>query len=170
MKWIGALLFISMTTCIGLYVSKQLHDRPKHIRDVKSTLQIVEAEMMYSQHPLQEVFRILAAQAPVPIQSFFSRLYKRMDLPDEHFYTIWEEETIKLRSETALGKNEQEILLQFGKTLGQHDLIQQQKNIALAQTHLQRELEVAQEQASTYGHMARGLGVLSGLLIVLLLI
>lgn len=159
-----------MTTCIGLYVSKQLHDRPKHIRYLKSTLQMVEAEMMYSQHPLQEVFRILAIQAPAPIQSFFARLDQRMEMQEDHFYTIWQEEMVELRSETAIGKNEQDILLQFGKTLGQHDLIQQQKNIALAQTHLQRELEVAQEQASTYGHMARGLGVLCGLLIVLLLI
>lgn len=170
MKWIGALLFISMTTFIGLYMSKQLHDRPKHIRYVKSTLQMIEAEMMYSQHPLQEVFRILSSQAPEMIQPFFARLYQRMKLNEVDFYHIWEEEVAILQYDTALGKSEYEILVQFGKTLGQHDLIQQQKNIALTQTHLQRELENAQEQASTYGQMVRGLGVLSGLFIVLLLI
>lgn len=161
-----------MTASIGMYVSKQLHDRPKHIRYLKSTLQILEAEMMYSKHPLQEVFRILATQAPPPIHSMFEGLYIRLrDNPEnDEFYTIWKEEMDTLSNRTALGKNDQEILLQFGKTLGQHDLIQQQKNIALAQTHLQRELEVAQDHAITYGKMARSLGILSGLLIVLLLI
>lgn len=172
MKWIGALLFISMTTWIGFHYSKQLHDRPKHIRYLKSTLQILEAEMTYSKHPLQEVFLILAIQSPSPIQSIFSALHKRMENnhDNEDFNTIWTEEIEGIRYKTALGKNEQDILMQFGKTLGQHDLLQQQKSIILTQTHLQRELEVAQEQAITYGKMARSLGVLSGVFIVLLLI
>ncbi|HLR15605.1 MAG TPA: stage III sporulation protein SpoIIIAB [Bacillota bacterium] len=172
MKWIGALLFISVTTWFGFYYSKQLYNRPKHIRYLKSTLQILEAEMMYSKLPLDEVFRILAKQAPPPIESIFMDLYTRMQNNQNHvdFYTMWAEEMNKVTEKTALGRNEYEILLQFGKTLGQHDLAQQQKNILLTQTHLQRELEMAQEQAGTYGKMAKSLGVLCGIFVVLLLI
>lgn len=172
MKWIGALLFISMTTWFGFYYSKQLHDRPKHIRYLKSTLQILEAEMTYSKQPLQEVFRILSIQSPAPIKTLFFDLHKRLDNNpnNEDFYKIWTEVIEKSRVKTALGISEQDILIQFGKTLGQHDLKQQQKHITLTQTHLQRELEIAQEQAKTYGKMARSLGILSGVFIVLLLI
>lgn len=172
MKWIGALLFISVTTLSGFAYSKQLYNRPKHIRYVKSALQILEAEMAYSMLPLEDVFRILAHQAPSPINIIFMNLYRRMRSNQNHldFYTMWEEEINKISEKTALGGNEQEILLQFGKTLGQHDLIQQQKSILLTQTHLQRELETAQEQARTYGKMAKSLGVLCGIFVVLLLI
>ncbi len=166
------MFFISTTTWFGFYYSKLLHDRPKHIRYLKNTLQILEAEMMYSKQPLQEVFRILSIQSPVPLQSLFMNLYQRMDhnRTNEDFYMIWAEEIRKIKDQTALSTSDQDILMQFGKTLGQHDLIQQQKHIALTQTHLQRELENAQEQAKTYGNMARSLGVLSGVFIVLLLI
>lgn len=172
MKWIGALLFISMTTWFGFYYSKQLYNRPKHIRYVKSSLQILEAEMMYSQLPLEEVFRILSKQAPSPIKAIFMDVYTSMQNNQSNvdFYTMWAKEMSRISDKTALGKNEYEILLQFGKTLGQHDLIQQQKNILLTQTHLQRELEMAQDQATTYGKMAKSLGVLSGIFVVLLLI
>lgn len=166
------MLFISTTTFVGFYYSQLLHDRPKHIRYLKNTLQLLEAEMMYSKKPLQEVFRILSIQSPTPLQSLFKNLEQRMDHNDnnEDFYIIWAEEISKMKKKTALSTSVQDILMQFGKTLGQHDLIQQQKQIVLTQTHLQRELENAEEQAKTYGNMARSLGILSGVFIVLLLI
>lgn len=70
----------------------------------------------------------------------------------------------------AMGKTELEILLQFGRTLGQHDLEQQQKQIQLTIHHLDRVLQEALEVGEQYQKMARGMGVLSGLLVIILII
>ncbi|MDY0396470.1 hypothetical protein RWE15_21815 [Virgibacillus halophilus] len=56
MKWIGALLLLSTTTWAGFEWSKRLSDRPKHIRQLINALQILEAEIVYSQRPLKDAF------------------------------------------------------------------------------------------------------------------
>ncbi|MGX4669562.1 stage III sporulation protein SpoIIIAB [Cerasibacillus sp. JNUCC 74] len=170
MVWLGALMLIATTTWIGFEWSSRLANRPKHIRQVKNALQILEAEMMYSQLPLQEAFHAIKKQTPFPIHAFFDRLYKNMHQESKDFKIVWANSLDELMDISCLGKNEKEILMQFGQTLGQHDFNQQQKHIHLARSHLERELENANDQYEKYGRMAKSLGVLCGLFIVLLLL
>lgn len=170
MKWIGALLFISITTWIGFEWSNKLNKRPAQIRQLKSALQILEAEMLYSQLPLQAAFQSIADQITQPTKSFFESLSKNMELKNSDLLELWDEQVNEYINQSSLGNTEQEILKQFGRTLGQHDFNQQQKHIQLTTTHLDRELEDARENQHRYGKMAKTLGFLGGLFIVLLLI
>ncbi len=67
-------------------------------------------------------------------------------------------------------EREKEIIIQFGQTLGIHNLEQQQKQIQLAKAHLQRELGDASEEEKRFSNMFRALGVLFGLLLTLIFI
>lgn len=58
---------------------------------------------------------------------------------------------------------------QFGETLGRHDRISQQKQILLTLAHLEREEVDAHEKQAKYERMAKSLGFLSGLLLIILL-
>ena len=71
MKFAGALLLIVASTAIGIYISNRYARRPKHIRQLQSALQLLEAEITYSQTPLQSAFQRIAAQLPYPIKEFF---------------------------------------------------------------------------------------------------
>ncbi len=170
MKWFGALLLISVTTWMGMEWSQQLNKRPKHIRHMKSALQILESEMLYSQLTIQDAFLLIAKQVPEPTKLLFGMVARELDTREADFVTIWESCVKKYAHHASLGKNELEILNQFGKTLGQHDLRQQQKFIRLTVTHLDRELEDAIDDVNRYGKMAKTLGLLSGLFIALLLL
>lgn len=169
MKWIGALLLIATTTWIGFERSGRLSKRPKNIRSLKSALQVLEAEIIYSQATLQEAFLAVSRRVPAPIKNFFLNLSE--DLRGQgDFYAIWESRVDQLIKSADFKLNEREILQQFGRTLGQHDLRQQQKHIQLAMLHLDREMEEAVEEHQKYGKMVRSLGFLSGMFIVILLI
>lgn len=170
MKWIGALLLIGVSTWIGFEWSNKLNDRPKHIRQLKSALQILEAEMLYSQLPLQEAFKVISKQIPQPTHHLFHTLHLLMDKNTTELNILWQQQVKELKNISSLGKNELEILRQFGRTLGQHDFVQQQKHILLATNHLERELEEAVDDHYKYAKMAKSLGFLGGLFIVLLLI
>ena len=85
-------------------------------------------------------------------------------------HQAWEESLQVLWKATALKQGELEIMKQFGETLGQYDRLTQQKQIALALAHLEREEEDALERQARYEKMAKSLGVLTGLLLVILLI
>ncbi|HLT56626.1 MAG TPA: stage III sporulation protein SpoIIIAB [Bacillota bacterium] len=170
MKWIGALLLVGATTWAGFEWSHRLIMRPKHIRLIKNALQILEAEIVYSQMPLRDAFQRVAGQIPNPVHSFFYGLYAAMKEKHIDFYEVWKSQVDRLMERSCLHRNEREILYQFGRTLGQHDFYQQQKHIQLALTHLERELEDARDEQLKYSKMAKTLGILSGLFIVLLLI
>ncbi|MFC2948201.1 stage III sporulation protein SpoIIIAB [Virgibacillus sediminis] len=170
MKWIGALLFIAATTWVGLEWSNRLSSRPRHIRQLKNALQILEAEMLYSQLSLEQAFRNISRQVPLPISSFFDGMSQEMQGELNDFIRVWEKHVKQLVRRSCLSSNEEEILLQFGRTLGQHDFRQQQKHIQLTGSHLQRELEEARDLQWRYSKMAKSLGLLGGLFIVLLLL
>lgn len=169
-KWIGALLFIGATTLAGFEMSRRLNARPKQIRQVKNALQILEAEILYSQLPLPEAFLTIAKQIPQPSRSFFQSLGDTLHENNKDLYTVWNNQVNALLKTSSLSDNEGEILRQFGRTLGQHDFDQQQKHIHLTINHLDRELEEARDNQYRYGKMAKSLGLLCGLFIVLLLI
>lgn len=170
MMWLGAILFIGTTSWIGFEWSHRLNTRPKHIRQLKNALLMLEAEIVYSQSPLQDAFSMIANQLPKPVGSFFDMLSK--DMQEEHvdLYRVWEKDVDRLMNVSCLNINEVEIMKQFGRTLGQHDFYQQQKHIQLALSHLDRELEDARENQFRYSKMAKSLGILCGLFIVILLI
>ncbi|MFZ3577152.1 stage III sporulation protein SpoIIIAB [Virgibacillus sp. DJP39] len=170
MMWLGAVLFIGTTTWIGFEVSNRFRERPKLIRQLKNALQILEAEILYSQLSLRDAFASIAKQLPDPTKSFFESLAISLGEEKTDLYRVWSEQVNVLDQTSAIGKNEQEILNQFGRTLGQHDFSQQQKHIQLAVHHLDRELEEARDNEFKYSKMAKSLGLLCGLFIVLLLI
>ncbi|WP_249871968.1 stage III sporulation protein SpoIIIAB [Oceanobacillus saliphilus] len=170
MKWIGALLLIGTATLVGFEWSNRLTNRPKHIRQLKSALQILEAEIVYSQAPLKEAFLSISKKIPDPLKTFFTGLGNEMNEEQIDFFRLWEIKVDDLIKNSTLKESEYEILKQFGRTLGQHDIHQQQKHIHLAIVHLDRELEDAIDNKLKYGKMAKSLGVLSGIFIVLLLI
>ncbi|GGK02650.1 stage III sporulation protein SpoAB [Lentibacillus kapialis] len=170
MQWIGALLFIGTTTLAGFDISKRLNERPKHIRHMKNALQILEAEILYSQLPLPDAFATIAKQVPDPIGSFFKHVKDSLAYHNNNLSQVWNWYLEELMTSSAFDTNEAEILKQFGRTLGQHDFNQQQKHIHLTIKHLDRELDDARDNQYKYSKMAKSLGLLCGLFIVLLLI
>lgn len=170
MKWIGALLLVSATTIIGYYFSQKYSDRPKQIRILIYALQIIETEMIYSQHPLYRLFYIVSERTPDPFKHFFNSLAENLKNKVNDFHQLWSEEVNQLVKQSSLNKNEADLLNQFGKSLGQYNISEQQKQIHLTMTHLKRELDEAIDERDKYEKMTKSIGFLTGLFIVIIFI
>lgn len=168
-KLVGAVLIIVATTLVGFEVSKRLSERPRQLRLLKSALQSLEAEIMYGHTPLHEASRRLADQLSKPISTFFDHFSKRLTHTETTVMEAWEGSLKEVWKTTALKGGEYEIMKQFGETLGRHDRISQQKQIRLTLAHLEREEADAHEKQAKYERMAKSLGFLSGLLLIILL-
>jgi len=169
-KLIGAILIIIATTWIGFEVAKSLRERTKQLRMLKAALQSLEAEIMYGHTPLHEASRRISTQLSPPISTLFKRFSEKLLQRDTTVRESWESSLSEVWKNTALKKEEFEILKQFGETLGKHDRINQQKQIILALTHLEREEKEARDKQLKYEKMTKSLGLLSGLLIAILLL
>ncbi|HLS36430.1 MAG TPA: stage III sporulation protein SpoIIIAB [Bacillota bacterium] len=170
MKWLGAIILIIITTFIGLEYSTRLKSRPKHIHQIKNALLILEAEILYSQTKIKDAFETISKQIPNPTKELFYASAKDLSTNKLHLFEIWENNVQRYIERSALTEKEKEILLQFGKTLGQYDMTQQQKQLAVTNNHLHRLLQEAETHRDQYANIAKSLGVLSGVFIVLLLI
>lgn len=168
-KIIGSILIIATTTWIGFQIAKQVRERPRQIRLVKTALQSLEAEIMYGHTPLSEAARRLTKQMPTPISWLFSCFHSHLE-EDKTVRDAWNESLDDVWKRTALKQVEYEILQQFGETLGKHDRDSQQKHIRLCISHLEREEGEAKDIQLRYEKMMKSLGVLTGLLIVILLL
>jgi len=169
MKWLGAALLIIVCSMLGFEYSSRLNKRPEHIRQIKSSLLILEAEIQYSQSKLQDSFKVIASQVPSPTNQLFFNLYHKLYKFHGDLADLWKaciKEYVKTSSLTTF---EQEVLVQFGNTLGQYDVNQQGKYISVTINHLDRLLNEAEQKRKKYSNLTKTLGVLLGLFIVLLL-
>lgn len=170
MKWIGAIILILISTIIGFEFSSKFNKRPEQIQQLKNALNILEAEILYSQTKLKDAFYIISKQIPMPTQELFQLAYQKLSSNEADLFTLWNDSINKYIQKSALTKKEKEILLQFGVTLGQYDVSQQQKYITVTIQHLNRILDEAERKRDKYGNMSKTLGILSGIFIVILLI
>ncbi|GGJ62463.1 stage III sporulation protein AB [Anoxybacillus voinovskiensis] len=170
MKWFGALLILLATTWSGFEAARQLNERPRQLRQLKTALQALEAEIMYGHTPLTEASLHLARQLAFPFSRLFERFAEKLKTGETNVCEAWEESLRAIWRATALRQGEFEVMKQFGETLGQYDRIAQQKQIALALIHLDREEQDALDKKMRYEKMAKSLGFLVGLLLVILLI
>ncbi|WP_416827182.1 stage III sporulation protein SpoIIIAB [Ectobacillus polymachus] len=168
-KIIGAILIVAATTWIGFQMAKQVRERPRQIRLIKTALQSLEAEIMYGHTPLHEASLRLSKQMPPPLSRLFESFHSRLQA-DKTVRVAWNESLENVWARMALKQVEYEILQQFGETLGQHDRESQQKHIRLCISHLEREEIEAKDVQLRYEKMMKSLGVLTGLLIVILLL
>ncbi len=163
-------MIIIVTTWIGFEYAKRLSDRPKQLRQLKVAVQSLEAEMMYGLTPLAEAADHIAKQLPKPVSTLFQRFSEKLFEKECSAFEAWQASIKDVWNTTALLDSEREVMLQFGSTLGQHDLEQQQKQIHLTLAHLAREEQEAREKQHRYEKMVKSLGFLAGLLVVILLV
>lgn len=168
-KWMGALLIIVATTWAGFEAAKHLSERTRQIRQLKSALQSLEAEIMYGHTSLIIAAQHISNQVPKPLSWFFEQFSKKLIKGHTSVRGAWEESLKEVWRFTAFKQGEFEVLRQFGETLGQHDRISQQKHIKLALSHLEREEADAVDRQNRYERMVKSLGILAGLLLVILL-
>lgn len=169
MKLIGAVFIIVATTWTGFEASRHLNERPRQLRQLKSALQSLEAEIMYGHTPLSEAARRLSTQLAKPLSTFFDTFAKKLTNSETMVKDAWEQSLKEIWKMTAFKQGEFEIMKQFGETLGRHDRVSQQKQIILTLTHLEREEADAYEKQAKYEKMVKSLGFLSGLLLIILL-
>jgi stage III sporulation protein AB len=168
-KIIGAIFIIVASTWTGFEASRHLSERPRQLRQLRSALQSLEAEIMYGHTPLHEAARRLAAQLSKPLSWFFEAFAKKLTDSETTVKDAWENSLKEVWKLTALKQGEFEIMKQFGETLGRHDRFSQQKQIMLTLTHLEREEADAIDRQAKYEKMVKSLGFLSGLLLIILL-
>jgi stage III sporulation protein AB len=169
-KILGSLIIIGASSYLGFARARELILRPRHLRELQTAFQTLEMEIMYGATPLPQALESVGQKVNWPINEIFLRcreiLNKEIGITVDQAWSKAIKRTISL---TALELEDQKILFDFGKNLGNSGRKHQEKNLEM----VQRQLKLVEKNSlitkENNVKKLRYFGVLGGLLIVILL-
>lgn len=170
LKLLGAVFIIISSTLAGFYISRSYSDRTKQLRILQLGLQMLETEIVYGSVPLYLAMEKIGRRLKGIIGEIFLSMSKNLnELDGLSAFECWLEAIEMHYRKTSLKKQDKEILIHFGQTLGISDKEDQMKHIKLALQNLKTEENLAREEQKSYEKLSKSLGILVGLLIVILM-
>jgi stage III sporulation protein AB len=171
LKIAGSIIVILSCSFLGFILSGDCSRRPRQLRELQSLLQMFENQISYLSDIITEAFERIGRVGRNGTGIFFSRaveILKNENAPSAS--VAWEQAVRQCIRTTALNREDEEILLNFGKLLGNTDIEGQLKNIRLTLGQLALQENKAEESRKKNENMYRSLGMLGGIAVVIVLL
>ena len=170
MRVAGAILILLGCSGTGVLFRKELQNRLKTLKNLHLVVQLRKSESEFQKKPVYEVCGSIASRTPQPLRKALERIAQRMqENKGERFETIFINYTREPLKAMALKDEDLEIFYSFLATSGYTDLSQQLKLLDRCEYMLLEKIKVLTLENPGKSRMALGLGVLSGLLVLLML-
>ena len=170
-KFIGSIIVLLSSGFLGYILSTDCRKRPQQLRELQTLLQMFENQISYLSDILTVAFERIYRCSKSEVGIFFnSTIEKLQNDKTLNASQAWEAAVRENIKKTALNKEDEEILVSFGKILGNSDLDGQIKNIRLTLSQLGQQEQKAEESRSKNEGMYKSLGVLGGIAVVIILI
>jgi stage III sporulation protein AB len=170
-KLTGSVIVIVSCSFLGFILSRDCKKRPAQLRELQGILQMFENQICYLSDVLMEAFERISKIGGSDTCAFFSRTIEI--LKEDRTISAseaWGQAVDQCICRTALNKEDEEILLAFGRMLGSTDLDGQIKNIRLTIGQLKLQEDKAEESRRKNENMYKSLGVLGGIAVVIVLL
>lgn len=170
LKILGAALVVGVCTICGLTIANNYRQRSLELRNLRSVLNLLETEIVYTATPLPFALEKIAKHAISPINKLFDNA--RNQLISGNGITAdeaWQEAINSFQLFCCLAEEDIGIIRSFGAGLGCSDKTEQLKNIQLTKELLKQQEIKAEMNRNQHERLWRTMGVLVGLGIVLLI-
>jgi len=170
-KIIGSIIVILSCSFIGMILSRDCAKRPAQLRELQGSLHMLENQICYLCEVIIDAFEKISRVGGTQTGIFFTRTIEI--LREEKTISAadaWELAVSQCIGRTSLNSEDREILLAFGKLLGNTDVEGQIRNIRLTLEQLKLQEQKAETSRKKNEGMYRSLGVLGGLAVVTLLL
>lgn len=156
-KSLFLIIIFGLAVYIGNSKANQYTNRLKELVSIKTTLNIFESKIKFTQSPLREIFSSVAESCSEKnIQKIFRKLATEKEY---NMHEKWEK-VIK-QEESNLNSEDKKILIEMGKILGSTDIDGQVSNIKIATNFIDKQIEKAEKEKEKNAKMFRTLGILS---------
>ena len=170
-KGILCLMILLAGAVAGKLKAKVLDNRVIHLRELITALKVLESEMKYRLDPLPELLIRLGSARESLVNEFFETAGRLLNQRTGRDLSLcWEEAVETVYRESALCKEDRQILIDLGTGLGKTDLVSQEGLFRRTFSILEAQSAKAEEEKKTKGKMYQSLGTAVGILIVILLI
>lgn len=170
LKLIGAVMVVAASGLGGLAVAGNYSRRPRELRTLRSALQMLETEVVYSATRLPEALARVAGNCDRLVEPLFSRAAAELATATGiTAANAWENALNHYYPGTALKPQDLSILRSLGSSLGRSDREDQVKHLHLAMEQIKTATAGAEEEAARNIKLWSYLGFLGGLITVLVI-
>lgn len=173
LKWIGCILV--MTGCVGggMVMAVGLKRRIRILEELEVLLQRLYGEMEYAGNDMIDILKILQAES-IYFSELWQRIIERLERGDSvRLWEVWREETKRktgLSPICFLGQEEQYILQEVGRALGQTDRKTQLHMLKLHEQRVHKVVNKIRSESQTQARVYRVVGVTAGCFLVILFV
>ena len=165
-KTILLFAIFSLSTGIGILISKMYENRVKELRQFKNILNIIKTKIKFTYEPLTEIFNQISQEKSSKIEEIFENMTYKLEL--ENVKYSWMDAIQE--ADISITQEDKDILKVLGIVLGQTDADSQVNEIELTESFLNMQIEKAEEARKKNQKMYKTLGVVVGLVFVIILI
>lgn len=165
-KYILLISIFSLSTAIGMLVSKMYENRVLELKEFKNVLNIIKTKIKFTYEPLAEIFKQISKDNSTKVEKIFNNIANKMEFIQVK--TAWENSIQE--ADISINQEDKDILKKLGKLLGQTDVEGQVSEIEVTETFLDMQIEKAEEERKKNQKLYKTLGIIAGLVFVIILI
>lgn len=165
-KYFLLVLIFSLSSTIGITISKIYENRVKELKEFKNILNFMKTKIKFTYEPLEEIFKEIAKENTTQIEKIFGKMSNKINY--SQVSDVWP--TCIQEADISINQEDKDILKKLGKLLGQTDVEGQVSEIDVTQSFLDIQIEKAEEEKKKNQKMYKTLGVVIGLVFVIILI
>ena len=170
-KLIGIFLIMGGAFWFGIYFAMKEKFRLQELEELERGLGYLHGQIEYLSAPLEEALGDVGWKMTGHLGYIFQQISEKMaarqsDSAEKIWQEVWREEGIH----TFLTAEDLEEIQAFGKSLGYLDKTQQENSIRLLLRYIEDALLQGRKRLEKNGRLYYGMGCLSGLLIVVILL
>lgn len=165
-KYLLLIVIFSLSTAIGLIISKMYENRVNELKEFKSIFNIMKTKIKFTYEPLREIFLQISKDNSTKIEKIFGQMACQIQY--EQVEKVWS--TAIQKADISINQEDKNIIKKLGKLLGQTDVEGQISEIEVAENFLDMQIEKAEDEKKKNQKMYKTLGVVLGLVFVIILI
>lgn len=170
LKGIGGVMIFSGCLGLGLWYREQFIGRIRALRMLCGILDLFTSQVRYGRAMLPECCHNVAAQLEPPLDQVFQTVASRMqENTGASFARVFREQLTERLEEMPLTPDDREIFFQFISETGYLDGQMQLRVMEQSGEQLAGTAGRLEKESSEKCRMALGLGIMSGLLLILVL-
>lgn len=165
----GIFLLVGAGTAFGFYKAYGFRRRIGDIILLQNAFRLLETEIFYTLTPVPVALAALEERIPKQLQQFFHQIWLAMEQEQLPVFQAWERGVAYLEQTTFCAASELGAVRSFGLSLGEGDLLAQQKNFQLLQQRLQYALDEAEQQRIQQAKVWQYMGVCVSMMVAIIL-
>ena len=166
---IGGVLVCLSCGLIGLYMGSKAGARVQKLLEFKRTLLMLKSEIEFAIYTLPQAFNNISGRTVPPFSTFYAQIGHEVANKEMSLDTAWTA-GLKNLSTTQLIREDFEMMDGLGKALGNMDVQIQLRAIDMTVNIIENTVVGLNAENAKKAGMYRGLGILGGLLITVILL